>query len=133
MGWLELLPLLKRILPLLSRIAPMLETYVATRAAGREDTQAVVDRLSGEFAVSAQSNHEQITATLAGHTHQLQQLSDEARQLSAMNNLQAARLGEVEQRVSQMQSTIRTLGIGTILLLVACIVLLAALLLRHSS
>jgi hypothetical protein len=134
MGWLELLPLLKRLLPLLSRVAPMLETYVAARGAVREDVHTAFERFSGEvkgdFAIASQ-NHAEVKQTLAEHSTRLTALNDDVRQLCVTDAHQGALLVEMEKKIAATGRFLRTVSILVLLLLVACFVLLTLLFLRH--
>ena len=134
MGWLELLPLLKRLLPLLRRLAPVLETVAAARIAASNDTHAALERfsgelkseMSGELAASAQS-HIELKAMLTSQTEQLGVLSEDVRRLQAASGKQDARLEAVESQIASL----RTFALATLLLLVLCAALLVVLLLRH--
>jgi hypothetical protein len=134
MGWLELLPLLKRLLPLLRRLAPLLETFVAARMAASNDTHAALERfsgelkseLTGELAASAQS-HIELKAMLASQAEQLRVLTADVQHLHLAGGEHDARLKAVEAQIASL----RTFALVTILLLVLCAALLAAILLRH--
>jgi hypothetical protein len=134
MGWLELLPLLKRMLPLLRSVAPMLETFMAARIAASNDTHAALERfsgelkseLTGELAASAQS-HIELKAMLASQAEQLGVLTTDVQRLHAASGKQDARLEAVESQIASL----RTFALVTILLLVLCAALLVAILLRH--
>jgi hypothetical protein len=134
MGWLELLPLLKRLLPLLRSVAPMLETFMAARIASSNDTHAALERfsgelksdLTGELAASAQS-HIELKAMLASQAEQLGILSEDVQRLQAASGKQDARLEAVASQIASL----RTFALATILLLVLCAALLVAILLRR--
>ncbi len=134
MGWLELLPLLKRLLPLLRSVAPMLETFLAARMAASNDTHAALERfsgelkseLTGELTASAQS-HIELKALLASQAEQLRVLTEDVRHLHVANSKQDARLEAVESQIASL----RTFALVTIVLLVLCAALLVAILLRH--
>ncbi len=134
MGWLELIPLLKRLLPLLSRVAPILESFVVARGTANADTQVALQRFSGEvrgdLAIAVQ-NHAELQRTLADHTEHLLILTEDMRQLRVADNQYAARLEEAETQIAAMSRWLRAVSIVTIVLLLACVALLVVLLRRH--
>lgn len=133
MGWFELIALMKRVLPLLSRVAPMLETYLATRGATRGDSEAL-DRLSGEvkthLATVAQG-HTDLKGVLDTQNDRLLQISDELRQLRSADVANSIRLEYTEQQISSAMRMLRVVSMLMVALLLACIGLLIALLMRH--
>lgn len=133
MGWFELIALMKRVLPLLSRVAPMLETYLATRGATRGDGEAL-DRLSGEvkthLATLSQS-HADLKSALDTQNDRLLQISDELRQLRSADVANSIRLEYTEQQIASALRMLRAVSVLMVALLLACIGLLIALLLRH--
>ena len=138
MGWLELLPLLKRLLPLLSRVAPMLETFVAVRGAGSKETEAAMERatanlrsqFSSELAASAESRHE-VTRTLAEQSGHLRSMHLEVERLRVATTEHDSRMESLETQLSGLARSLKAYAVGVILLLTICITLLIALFLRR--
>ncbi len=141
MGWLELLPLLKRLLPLLGRLAPTLEAVLVTRAASGKDTEEAVQRFAGsmkaEFAAAAE-NHAALAHALESHSEDLRLLAEDVQRLQQTTGQQDARMRAVEVQMdavaAQMTSlsrTVKSFAIVFLLLLLACAGLLTALFLRH--
>jgi hypothetical protein len=131
MGWLEIIPLLKRLLPLLTRVAPMLEGVIAARVSASASNEEAFQRFSGElkgdFAIAAQ-NHAELRRSLADHTEHLLVIADDIKQLRVADTQYAARLEEAETQIASMGKWLRAVSIITILLLLVCIFLLSAIL-----
>ena len=133
MGWLELIALMKRLLPLLSRVAPMLETYLGARGAVRGDTEAI-DRLSGDLQAqlaSGTQNHLALSDALEAQNSRLLHLSDELQHLRAAQAEGVGRFDRMERQVASAGRLLRTVSVLTVVLLLACVGLLVAILLRH--
>jgi CHASE3 domain sensor protein len=131
MGWLEVLTMLKRLVPLLTRVAPMLETFIATRGAVRNDS-AALERVAGGLKsdlLSTTAAHR--TEIEAAFSVQAAELRDIRVELKHLREEQASRLAEVERGVAATQRTLRGFAIATLVLVILCVALLAALLLRH--
>jgi hypothetical protein len=140
MGWLELIPLLKKLLPLLSRIAPMLEAFVVARATNGKEAEARVDRvaadLKGDFKnefASVAENHTALARTLAEQTEHLRVLSDEVRRLRVTSGERDARLEAIVLEVAGMTRSLKTFAIAILVLLVVCVGLLVAIVMRHAT
>lgn len=135
MGWLELLPLLKRVLPLLSRMVPMLETVVATRAASRAEGEGALNRVLAEVKTQQGAHGEHALRLQQLITAQGEQISTMAADLNAVrvsHNAQAERIAQVERQLHTIGRLLRMLAIATVVLLLACIALLAMLVARHA-
>lgn len=134
MGWLELLPLLKRLLPLLGRVAPMLESYVGARAAGAVSNEAALERFTGDIksdlAVTAR-HHANLVRTLEGHTDQLLVLTDDVKQLRIAGDQLNRRMETIEEQTVATARYLRTFCVLSLLLLVAVLGVVIALFLRH--
>lgn len=133
MGWLELLALLKRVLPLLSRVAPMLESYVVARGATRDDSEAL-DRLSAELKthLAAANEHQSVLRdTLDIQNERLLHLSDELQRLRTAGTENSAKLEQIERQIASTSRLLRLALLPVMALLLVCVGLLVALLLRH--
>ena len=126
MGWLELLPLLKRALPLLSRVVPMLETLVASRGLAR----AELARTSSTSAEVTQS-HGEVVAALEAQSGQLAALAEDVKRLGAADEYFAKRFQAIEGQVSGLQTLLKALAATVVLLLLVIVVLLVVLVHRH--
>jgi hypothetical protein len=138
MGWLELIPLLKRLLPLLSRMVPMLEAFVVARASNGKEAEARVERvaadLKGDFRsefASAAENHAALTRTLAEQTEHLRVLGDEVRRLGVASGERDARMSTIEAQVAATARFLKSCAVAALVLLVVCAGLLVALFMRH--
>jgi hypothetical protein len=138
MGWLELIPLLKRLLPLMSRIAPMLESFIVSRATTSKDTEAALERLAGELKTqlnvgftAASATHAELRQALTLKTEQLRSLTSEVRLMHTTLDEHDARMEAVELQVAGMARTLRTFALASILMLVICTTLLLAIFLKH--
>ena len=126
MGWMEVLALLKRIAPLLGRLAPMLETFLATRAGGRVDTDAL-ERLSGDIKgqlASAGEQHSGLADAVRSQAGLLQELTrqvDLAHQRGQANETQ---LDSLSRQLAELRQTVLLMGAGLALLLAGCLALL---------
>jgi hypothetical protein len=138
MGWLELIPLLKRLLPLLSRVAPMLEAFVVARASNGKEAEARVERVAAdlkgdfksEFAAAAE-NHAGLTRTLAEHSEYLRSLNEDVHRLHLASAAHDARMEAVEGQLASAVRQLRTFALLMILLLILCTTLVVAIFLRH--
>ena len=132
MGWMEVLALLKRIAPLLGRLAPMLETFLATRAGGRADTEAL-ERLSGDIkghlAVTGEQ-HSGLADAVRSQAALLAELTQQVERTHLRGKAVERRMDEVAQSVAALRRTVLLLGAGLAVLLCVCLVLLALLLHR---
>ena len=130
MGWLELLPLLKRVLPLLTRVAPMLETFIATRGSGQTD--AALDRFAGvvnlELA-NVSRKHDDLNQVLAGQAADLNAMRSEMVKIRASDERTTARLLQIETQVAELGRTLRIAAVSLGVLLAICIGLLVTMLL----
>jgi hypothetical protein len=138
MGWLELIPLLKRLLPLLSRMVPMLEAFVVARASNGKEAEARVDRvaadLKGDFKsefASAAQNHAALTQTLAEHGEYLRVLNEDVHRLHLASGVHDARMEAVEAQLAGTVRQLKMFALFVILLLILCTALLVAMFLRH--
>lgn len=135
MGWMEVLALLKRIAPLLGRLAPMLEAFLATRAGGRADTDALA-QLSGDIKSQLASAGEQHTGladavrSQAGLLQELTRQVDLAHQRGQANETQ---LDSLSRQLAGLRGTVLLLGAVLALLLVACLGLLLLLVFHRSA
>lgn len=126
MGWMEVLALLKRIAPLLGRLAPMLETFLATRAGGRADTDAL-ERLSGDIKSQLATAGEQHTGLADAVRSQAALLAELTRQVDLQHQLGRAnetQLDALTRGLAGLRRTALLLGAGLALLLVGCLALL---------
>lgn len=133
MGWFEVLAQLKRILPLLSRLAPMLETFLATRGGVRTETGTVVDRMRSDLqeqVSAAAQKQDGITVLLEEQARQTALLTANVSQVRHENDRVSARLLEIETALAAVARGLRKIAITVISLLILCIGLLIALLLR---
>jgi hypothetical protein len=141
MGWLELLPLLKRLLPLLGRLAPTLEAVLVARTANGKDTEEAMQRFAGsikaEFATAAE-NHTTLAHTLEQHSEGMRLLTEDVQRLQQTTNQQDARtramevqMDAVATQMTSLSRTVKSFAIVILLLLLACTGLLTALFLRH--
>ena len=141
MGWLELLPLLKRLLPLLSRLAPTLEAVVVARSANGKDTEATVQRFAysvkTDFAAAAE-NHATLSHALEQHSEDLRLLTEDVQRLQQTTSQQDARMRAMEvqmdavaTQMTLLSRTVKSFAVVFLLLLLACAGLLTALYLRH--
>jgi chromosome segregation ATPase len=138
MGWLELIPLLKRLLPLLARVAPMLEAFVVARATNSKEAEARVERVTAdlkgdfksEFALAAE-NHAAINRTLAEQTEHLRALSDDVQSLGLARHEHDARMETLESQIAGLARSLKTFAVATLVLLIVCVTLLATLFFRH--
>ncbi|MGI4756081.1 MAG: hypothetical protein ACRYGF_04440 [Janthinobacterium lividum] len=135
MGWLELLPLLKRLLPLLSRMAPMLETFIATRSGKLAETEAadrLHENLKTHLADTAQK-HDLVSELLLAQAGQIKGLLENMARQRAVEDRTAARLLEIESSVAALARTLRSAIILLGLLMLASIALLVFLLMHRSG
>ena len=121
MGWLELLPLLRRLLPLLDRLPPLLEGVLAGRAGAKagEQTAAHIAELT--------QSHTNLQATLADHSAALQLLAHE---IATLNTSVPVLQAQVTTLAAQT-SAVRAIALTTLIGVVLCLILLMVLLLRH--
>ena len=128
MGWLELLPLLRRVLPLLDRLAPMLESLLAGRMGARtaeaDRTQAAVASLS--------ESHTGLQNALQTQSDAIQALAGQVHHLEAAIDALHSRLAAADSRVAAVSKTLRIAFTAIFLLLLACITFVLALLLRRN-
>jgi hypothetical protein len=121
MGWLEVLAMLKRLLPLLTRVAPLLESYVGGRIAGRDEAAAierVAADLKHDLIATTAAHRTETEAALAEQTALLRELTEEVRWLHAAEEARAAQLATVQERLGSLQTTMRLLAIGIVLILI---------------
>lgn len=127
MGWLELLPLLRRVLPLLDRLAPMLEGLLAGRASAR----AEVDR-NGAAAVDATRAQDALLQVLEEHRVQVSTMMQEIESLRAGNEIFATRLQASEAQLRSLTVWVRVGTIVTPALVLVVLFLVAVLLRQHA-
>ena len=135
MGWMEVLALLKRIAPLLGRLAPMLETFLATRAGGRADTDAF-ERLSGDIKgqlASAGEQHTGLADAVRGQAALLTQLTQQVDLAHQRGKTTESQLDGLSRRVDELRRTMLLLGAGLALLLAGCLALLLLLLFHRPA
>lgn len=127
MGWLELLPLLRRVLPLLDRVTPLLESAIAGRLSGKsvesERTQAAVAALS--------ESHTDLQSSLEAQREILLALAAQVRSLDATTSALHGQIAAVDNRVTAVARTMRIAFAVLLVLLMFSIGLLLLLLLRH--
>ena len=126
MGWLELLPLMRRLLPMLSQLTPMLESMLAGRMGARAETE----RISTAVAATTQS-HSALLALLDQQQVQLAQVSNDLQQLRASNDARLSSSVELHRQVADLTSLLRTALVTGGVLLLACLCMLIVLLVRH--
>lgn len=127
MGWLELLPLLRRMLPLLDRLMPMLEATLAGRAAARAEadrSSAAAPEIARDLEILLQSVEGQRAQTLA--------LSEEIKRLRMSHEVVAARLEANEAQLARMVGWVKAGAILTPALLIAACLLLVLLAHRNA-
>ncbi len=126
MGWLELLPLLRRVLPLLDRLAPMLESLVAGRMGGR----AAVEASSASLAAVSKT-HLSLQTTLEDHRLALLAMSSQIQALRTDADDARSHMALLASKTADLARTVRIL-LGLMLVIVlACFALLLVLVLRH--
>lgn len=126
MGWLELLPLLKRVLPLLDRLTPMLEMTVANRMAARSEG----DR-SGAAAVLAETQDALVHSVEEQRT-QLVGLTQEVKLLRVANDIVVARLQTSEAQSEALAKWVKAAAVVTTLLVLIVLALVLVLLAKHA-
>ncbi len=126
MGWLELLPLLRRVLPLLDRLAPMLESVVAGRMGGR----AAVEANSASLA-EVSKTHTSLQSTLEEQRLALMALSSQLAGMRADADDARAQALHLASNTARLARTVRLLLVVTVFLVLICLVLLLVLVLRH--
>ncbi len=135
MGWMEVLALLKRIAPLLGRLAPMLETFLATRAGGRADTDAL-ERLSGAIKgqlASAGEQHSGLADAVRSQAGLLQELTRQIDLAHQRARATESQLDGLSRRLDDLRRTMLLLGAGLGLLLSGCVALLLLLLFHRPA
>ncbi len=138
MGWLELLPLLRRLLPLLGRLTPLVETYVAARgatAAEAQSTQEIVARLTAQMqsnAEAALSDRIALRESFDRQQAQLTAITSEVRQLRVAQEEAAAQTAAAAVQIKALASSLRTIVTLLIVALLLCAGTLAAILLHHA-
>ena len=126
MGWLELLPLMRRLLPMLSQLTPMLESMLAGRMGGRaeaERTQAAV----AEIGIS----HAGLLTALEQQRSHLATLADDLRASHAANTALQSQVDGMDRRLALLTNMAKKTVTVLVGLLLLCLVLLCLLLLRH--
>ena len=135
MGWMEVLALLKRIAPLLGRLAPMLETFLATRAGGRADADAL-QRLSGDIkgqlAVTGEQ-HSDLADAVRSQASLLAELTGHVERAHLRSKAAETQLDDVARSLMALQRTVLLLGGGLTVLLAACLALLLRLVLHRPA
>ena len=126
MGWLELLPLLRRVLPLLDRLAPMLEYLVAGRMGGR----AAVEANSASMA-EVSKTHTSLQSTLEAQRLVLLELSAQLGMVRVDADNARAQTLQLASKTADLARTVRNLLVITVSLVLLCLALLLVLVLRH--
>lgn len=126
MGWLELLPLLRRVLPLLDRVTPLLESAIAGRLGSKsvesERTQAAVAALS--------ESHTDLQSSLDTQREILVALAAQVRSLDATTSALHGQIAAADNRVAAVARAMR-IAFVVLFLLLLCTIVLLLLLLRH--
>lgn len=122
MGWLEILPLLRRLLPLLSRAVPMLESTLAARSSARSESSS--EALRAEV-LQLGSGTSSIQSTLKQHSAQLAQISGDLQQTRLDS---AAARDALELRLATITRWMKVAVVLSSLALVAVIALVVSLL-----
>lgn len=122
MGWLEILPLLRRLLPLLSRAVPMLESTLAARSSARSESSS--EALRAEV-LQLGSGTSSIQSTLMQHSAQLTQISGDLQQTRLDS---AAARDSVELRLSALTRWMKIAVVLSSLALATLLVLLVVVL-----
>ena len=126
MGWLELLPLLRRVLPLLDRLAPMLESVVAGRLGGRAAIEANATSLA-----EVSKTHNEVQSTLEDQRLAISRLSAQLEVLQSSADEARAQSATFNRTFAALTKAVRWALAAILLLVVLCVVLLTMLLLRH--
>ncbi len=126
MGWLELLPLMKRALPLLLRLVPMLEATLASRSAARAELA-----LPASITADAAQSQNDVLAVLEAHSGQLATLAEDVKRLGTADEFFAKRFQSMEDQVSGLQTLLKAFATTMVLLLLVAVVLLVVLVRRH--
>jgi chromosome segregation ATPase len=134
MGWLELLPLLKRLLPLLTRVAPVLESFVAVKTSAREEIEQGFQRLSADMRkqlAAPSTDADDLKQLMAAHAVQLTRLREEFARLNEAQGKHERRLEEASEQIGVLTRELSRMAYLIAGLLVVCVVLLLLLLLKR--
>ena len=149
MGWLELLPLLKRLLPMLDRLAPTLEALIAGRFGGK----AEAERVSTAAIAEVTRSHNSLQQAMEDQRAQMLTVTSGIRQLQISHEAMAvsndavvasldARLQGMDTFASKMEAMERQNtsllhllqgGLAVLLVLLVAVLILLFLLLRHHA
>ena len=127
MGWLELLPLLRRVLPLLDRLTPLLESALVGRSAARAESEK--NRSGIDELTQSQAG---LVGLLERQHEQMTQLGDELQSLSVAYAALQGRLADLEESHKRSAAMLRTAAAVIVVLLLLVVGLLVFLVVHRS-
>ncbi len=130
MGWLEILPLLRRLLPLLHQTVPMLERSMArgnnAASAGSSASAASIDAFRADLQ-ALDNGHRILGEQLRQNTTHLEALSELVQQNTRVSEVYATQLRETDARLASLTTWVKAAAALSAVTLLAIIVWLSIL------